>query len=62
VVDEARRSGGVAEALVTALLEGGYTGLLARINADDSFVPPGPAADLLLISEDDIEDAVRTLL
>jgi 2-oxoisovalerate dehydrogenase E1 component len=62
VVDEARRSGGVAEALVTALLEGGYTGRLARINADDSFVPPGPAADLLLISEDDVEDAVRTLL
>lgn len=62
VVDEARRSGGVAEALVTALLEGGYTGRLARINADDSFVPPGPAAGLLFISEDDIEDAVTTLL
>jgi 2-oxoisovalerate dehydrogenase E1 component len=62
VVDEARRSGGVAEALVTALLEGGYTGRLARVNADDSFVPPGPAAGLLFVSEDDIEDAVHTLL
>jgi 2-oxoisovalerate dehydrogenase E1 component len=46
VVDETRRSGGVAEALVTALLEGGYTGRLARINADDSWLPQGPAADL----------------
>jgi 2-oxoisovalerate dehydrogenase E1 component len=62
IVDETRRSGGVAEALVTALLESGYTGRLARIGADDCWVPPNPAGDLLLVSEDDVEDAARTVL
>jgi len=62
VVDETRRSGGVSEALVTLLLEGGYRGRLARINADDSYVPLGTASELVLVSEDDVEDAARALL
>jgi len=37
-------------------------GVPGRIAADDSFVPLGQAADLVLISEADIEDAARTLL
>jgi len=62
IVDETRRSGSVSEALVAELLEGGYRGRLARINADDSYVPLGAAAELVLVGEDDIEDAARTLL
>jgi len=62
IVDETRRSGGVSEALVAELLEGGYRGRLARLNADDSFVPLGAAAEHVLVSEDDVEDAARTLL
>ena len=38
------------------------TGRLARIAADDSFVPLGAAASLVLVSEQDVEDAARLLL
>ncbi len=62
VVDETRRTGGVSEGLVTAVLEGGFAGRLARVAAEDSFIPLGDAANLVLVSEDDIEDAARGLL
>ena len=61
VVDETRRTGGVSEGLITELLEAGYTGRLARVTAEDSFVPLGDAADLVLAVEDDILDAARAL-
>ncbi len=54
VVDETRASGGVAEGVVTGLVEGGYDGRLARVTSADSFVPLGPAAATVLLSEDDI--------
>jgi 2-oxoisovalerate dehydrogenase E1 component len=54
VVDETRASGGVAEGVVTGLVEGGYGGRLARVTSADSFVPLGPAAATVLLSEDDI--------
>jgi 2-oxoisovalerate dehydrogenase E1 component len=62
VVDETRATGGVSEGLVTGLLEAGYAGRLARIAADDSLVPLGAAAPLVLVSEADVEDAARLLL
>ncbi|HEY6795623.1 MAG TPA: thiamine pyrophosphate-dependent enzyme [Kineosporiaceae bacterium] len=62
IVDETRRAGGVSEALVAQLLEAGYRGALARLNADDTYVPLGAAADLVLVSEDDVDDAARSLL
>ena len=55
VVDETRRSGGVGEAVVAGLVEHGFTGPVRRVAADDSFVPLGDAADLVLVSEADIE-------
>ena len=61
VVDETRRSGGVSEGLITGLLEAGFSGRLARVTAEDSFVPLGDAADLVLVSQDDILDAARAL-
>jgi 2-oxoisovalerate dehydrogenase E1 component len=62
VVDETRRSGGAGEALVAGLVDEGYRGPLERIAARDSFVPLGDAARLVLVSEADIEAAIRATL
>jgi 2-oxoisovalerate dehydrogenase E1 component len=62
VVDETRRSGGVGEAVVAGLVDEGYRGPLVRIAARDSFVPLGDAARLVLVSEADIETAIRAVL
>jgi 2-oxoisovalerate dehydrogenase E1 component len=62
IVDETRRTGGVSEGLITALLEAGYSGRLARVAALDSFVPLAEAANLVLVGEDDIVRAARHLL
>ncbi len=61
IVDETRHQGGVGEGVVTGLTEGGFRGPLARVAAHDSFVPLGDAANVVLVSEDDIADAVRRI-
>ena len=61
VVDETRRSGGVSEAVVTALVDGGHRGRISRVTSADSFIPLGPAADEVLLSEDDIVAAAADL-
>ncbi|MGW0017404.1 thiamine pyrophosphate-dependent enzyme [Rhodococcus sp. NPDC003382] len=58
VVDETRRSGGVSEGVVTALADAGYEGEVRRVTSRDSFVPLGPAASAVLLSEDDIAGAL----
>jgi len=62
IVDETRRSGGVSEGLITAVLEAGFGGRMMRIAADDSFVPLGDAANLVLVQERDVEEAALRLL
>ncbi|RMH85669.1 MAG: MFS transporter [Actinomyces sp.] len=62
VADETRESGGVGEGIVTGLVERGFRGPLVRVSSADSFVPLGPAAELVLLSEDDIDDAIRRVL
>ena len=63
VVDECRRTaGGIADAVVAHLAEGGFRGKVASVRAKDSFVPLGPAAHTVLMQEDEIVDAVRTLV
>jgi 2-oxoisovalerate dehydrogenase E1 component len=62
VVDETRQSGGVSEGVITALVDGGFRGRIARVAAADSFVPLGDAANLVLVSEPEIEAAARRLL
>jgi 2-oxoisovalerate dehydrogenase E1 component len=62
VVDETRRTGGVSEGIVTALVDAGYDGLLARVASRDSFIPLGDAANLVLLSEREIEDAAVALV
>ena len=62
VVDETRRTGGVGEGVVAELVAAGYAGRIARVASKDSFVPLGDAARLVLLSEDEIEDAAMRLL
>ncbi|WP_036565547.1 thiamine pyrophosphate-dependent enzyme [Nocardioides halotolerans] len=62
VVDETRRSGGVSEAVVTALVDAGVEAPVARVASADSFVPLGPAADTVLLQEDEILAAALALL
>jgi 2-oxoisovalerate dehydrogenase E1 component len=52
----------VAEAVITALVDGGSDAVVARVNSADSFVPLGTAADQVLLSEADIERAAMALV
>jgi 2-oxoisovalerate dehydrogenase E1 component len=61
VVDETRHSGGVGEGVVTALVEGGFTGPIQRVASQDSFVPLGSAAEHVLLGEDEIEKGALAL-
>jgi 2-oxoisovalerate dehydrogenase E1 component len=62
VVDESRRAGGVAEAILAILMErcGGAV-RAARINSVDTYVPLGPAADLVLPSMEGIVQGALAL-
>jgi 2-oxoisovalerate dehydrogenase E1 component len=62
VVDETRRTGGVSEGVVTALLDAGFDGGLARVASHDSFIPLGDAARLVLLDEREIEAAALRLV
>jgi 2-oxoisovalerate dehydrogenase E1 component len=61
VVDETRRSGGVSEPVVTALVDGGFDGPIARVTSADSFIPLGAAAYHVLLDEETIETAALEL-
>ena len=62
VVDECRRSGSLSEELVTALVERGIPGArLARLAAEDSFIPLGIASTATMPSRDSIIAAARAL-
>ncbi|GAA4560111.1 thiamine pyrophosphate-dependent enzyme [Planotetraspora kaengkrachanensis] len=62
IADETRRSGGVSESVIAALIDNGFTGKIARVTSRDSFIPLGDASGTVLLSEADIEDAARKLL
>lgn len=69
VVDEGRRSGGVGEGIVTAVVEhcplspGESDGVRAirRVVGEDTYIPLGPSANLVLPQEADIVNAARKL-
>jgi 2-oxoisovalerate dehydrogenase E1 component len=61
IADETRRTGGVSEAVLTVLADGGFTGQASRVTSQDSFVPLGDAAASVLLSQGDIEAAARAL-
>lgn len=61
IVDETRRSGGVAEALMALFTE--RTNVpLARITAEDSFIATGPAYAATMPSADSVYSAAKALL
>jgi 2-oxoisovalerate dehydrogenase E1 component len=63
IVDEGRRTGGVGEAIMTAICEQCASGVTARrITAHDTYIPLGPAADHVLPQQIDIENAALELL
>ncbi len=62
VADETRRSAGVGEGVIAELVDAGFDGRMARVASRDSYVPLGAAAALVLLSEQQIEDAARRLL
>ena len=62
VVDETRRTGGVAEGVLTALVDAGFRGAMARVASEDSFVPLGDAARQVLLSEATVEKAATELV
>jgi 2-oxoisovalerate dehydrogenase E1 component len=62
IVDETRRSGGVGEGVLAALVDAGYVGAVRRVFATDTFIPLGHAAAHVLVSEEMIEQAAATLL
>jgi 2-oxoisovalerate dehydrogenase E1 component len=61
IVDETRRSGGVSEGIVSALVDANFTGRIVRVTSKDSFVPLGEAANHVLLQEAEIEAAARAL-
>jgi 2-oxoisovalerate dehydrogenase E1 component len=62
IADETRRAGGVGEGVVSLLVESGFRGRLARVAGRDSFIPLGAAANLVLLGEQEIENAAWQLL
>lgn len=62
IVDETRRSGGISEAVIAALIDEQFTGSIARVTSEDSFIPLGDAALQVLLSEQTIEAAAITML
>ena len=62
VVDETRRTGGVSEGILAALVDSGFDGAMGRVASKDSFVPLGDAARLVLVSEEEIEAAALRLV
>ncbi len=61
VVDETRRSAGVSEGVLTALVDRGFSGTMSRVTSQDSFIPLGPAASHVLLGEDEIVTAALRL-
>ncbi|MCG3137697.1 MAG: 1-deoxy-D-xylulose-5-phosphate synthase [Phycisphaerae bacterium] len=63
IVDETRRTGGLSEGIITALIEQGCGQLpIARVCAEDVYIPLGPAAPLVLPSEAQIIQQALQLL
>jgi 2-oxoisovalerate dehydrogenase E1 component len=63
VADECRETGGgIADAVVASLAEGGYGGRLSSVRSRDSYVPLGPAADAVLLDPAAIAAGVRHLV
>ena len=61
IVDECRKTGSPSEEIVAGFVDRGLNFNIARIAGADSFIPLGPAADTVLVGEDDIVAAALRL-
>ena len=61
IVDECRRTGSPSEEIVTALNDRRVPCAAARVTGLDTYIPLGPAADTVLVSEDAIVAAALDL-
>jgi 2-oxoisovalerate dehydrogenase E1 component len=61
VADECRASGGIADTVVAHLVGESYAEPIAAVRSADSYVPLGPSADKVLLSEQEIHDAALKL-
>src|SRR5581483_2399972 len=62
VADECRATGGgIADAVIASLIEADFRGPLRSVRAVDSYVPLADAANLVLISEQQIVEAAQKL-
>lgn len=61
VVDETRFSGGPGEAVVSSLAQLGHDSV-KRVSSADSFVPTGPASNLVLLQESEILKSALDML
>ena len=63
VVDECRATGaGVADAIVSGLVEDGYRGRLRTLRSADCYIPLGAAAEVTLLDEDEIVEAAQEVV
>ncbi|RGP40695.1 3-methyl-2-oxobutanoate dehydrogenase (2-methylpropanoyl-transferring) [Altererythrobacter insulae] len=62
IVDECRETGSLSEELMTKLVEAGVITRIERITGADSFIPLGPAANEVLIKEEQIHEAIERLV
>ncbi|MFI4921838.1 MAG: transketolase C-terminal domain-containing protein, partial [Gammaproteobacteria bacterium] len=62
VVDEGRETGGIAEEIFTALEEHAPGIKKKRVAGKDSYIPLASAANLILLSEDEVYVAAKSLL
>ncbi len=63
MADECRATGGgIADAVIAALVEEGFRGPIRSVRSIDTYVPLGAAANLVLISEGQIVEAAKRLL
>jgi 2-oxoisovalerate dehydrogenase E1 component len=61
IVDECRKSGSPSEEIIAQFVDRGLSYNLSRITGADTFIPLGPAANEVLISETDIVNAALAL-
>ncbi len=61
IVDECRKTGSLSEELMALFVERAPSCKLARVTGVDTFIPLGPAANKVLVSEADIIDAALAL-
>jgi 2-oxoisovalerate dehydrogenase E1 component len=63
VVDECRATGGgIADPVIAGLAERGVGVPLASVRSVDTYVPLGPAADVVLLAEDDVVQGAQRLV